>query len=108
MLCSAVLSSFSCVQLFATPWTVARQAPLSIGFSRQEYWNGLSCPPPGDLPDPSPGDLPDPGVERTSLALVDGFFTTEPLRKPARCMLCHKISFNPIHNPLKEFTPVDR
>ena len=35
-----------------TPWTVAQQAPLSIGFSRQEYWGELSCPPPGDLPDP--------------------------------------------------------
>ena len=84
----------------ATLWTIALQVPLSMGFPRQEYQRGL--------PFPSPGDLPDPGVERTSLALVDGFFTTEPLRKPARCMLCHKISFNPIHNPLKEFTPVDR
>ena len=36
----------------ATPWTVARQAPLSVGFSRQKYWSGLPCPPPGDLPDP--------------------------------------------------------
>ena len=41
-----------CVLLFATPWTVAHQAPLSVGFSRQEYWSGLSCPPPGDPPDP--------------------------------------------------------
>ena len=40
------------IRLFATPWTVARQAPLSMGFSRQEYWSGLPCPPPGDLPDP--------------------------------------------------------
>ena len=40
------------VQLFVTPWTVACQAPLSMGFSRQEYWSGLPCPPPGDLPDP--------------------------------------------------------
>ena len=45
-----VLSSFSCVWLCATLWTVAHQAPLSMGFSRQEYWNGLLCPPPGDLP----------------------------------------------------------
>ena len=42
----------SCAQLFATPWTIARQAYLSIGFSRQEYWSGLPCPPSGDLPDP--------------------------------------------------------
>ena len=47
-----VLSRFSCVRLFVTPWTVACQAPVSIGFFRQEYWSGLTCPPPGDLPDP--------------------------------------------------------
>ena len=47
-----LLSCFSRVQLFVTLWTVARQAPLSMGFSRQEYWSGLPCPPPGDLPDP--------------------------------------------------------
>ena len=46
------LSHFSRVQLFATPWTVAYQAPLSMGFSRQEYRSGLPCHPPGDLPDP--------------------------------------------------------
>ena len=51
-------------------WTVARQAPLSMGFSRQEHWSGLPCPPPGDLPDPE--------MELVSLALVCGFFTTEP------------------------------
>ena len=44
-----VLNHSSSVKLFATPWTVARQAPLSTGFSRQEYWSGLPCPPPGDL-----------------------------------------------------------
>ena len=47
--------------LFATPWTVARQAPWSMGFSRQEYWSGLPCSPPGDLPDP--------GIEPISPAL---------------------------------------
>ena len=56
-----ILSHFSHVQLFATPWTVAHQAPLSIGFSRQEYWSGLSCP--------LPGDLPDPGIELMSSSL---------------------------------------
>ena len=54
-----VLSHFSHVWLFATPWTVAHQAPLSMGFSRQEYWGDFSCPPPGYLPDP--------GVEPMSL-----------------------------------------
>ena len=49
-------------QLFVTPWTVARQAPLSMGFSRQEYWSGL--------PFPSPGDLPDPGIKPASPALA--------------------------------------
>ena len=43
---------FSHVQLFATLWTVAHEAPLSLGFSKQEYWSGLPCPPPRDLPDP--------------------------------------------------------
>ena len=66
-----VLSHFSNVQLFATLWTRARQAPLSMGFSRQEYWSGVPCPPPGDLPKP--------GINPTSLtspAVVCEFFTT--------------------------------
>ena len=46
------LKLLSCVRLFVTPWTVARQAPLSKGFSRQEYWSGLPFPFPGDLPGP--------------------------------------------------------
>ena len=52
LLLCCVLSHFSRVRLLETPWTVARQAPLSVGFSRQESWSGLPCPPPGDLPDP--------------------------------------------------------
>ena len=66
-----MLSRFSRVQLFVTLWTVARQAPLPMGFSRQEYWSGL--------PFPSPGDVPRPGIKPESLtspALVGGFFTT--------------------------------
>ena len=66
-----MLSRFSRIRLFVTPWTVACQAPLSMGSSRQEYWSGLPCPPPGDLPDP--------GIEPVSLlspALAGGFFTT--------------------------------
>ena len=50
--CCCCLSRFSRVRLFETPWTVALQVPVSMGFSRQEYWSGLPCPPPGDLPDP--------------------------------------------------------
>ena len=65
------VKSFSRVQLFVALWTVAHQAPPSMGFSRQEYWSGL--------PLPSPGDLPDPGIKPASLlslALASKFFTT--------------------------------
>ena len=67
---------FSHVWLFGTLWNVACQAPLSVGFSRQEYWSGLPIPPPGDLPDP--------GIKPTSPALAGRFFTTEPPGKPLR------------------------
>ena len=66
-----MLSRYGHVRLVAPPWTVARQAPLSMGFSRQDYWSGLLCPPPGDLPHP--------GIKPTSFmppALAGGFFTT--------------------------------
>ena len=69
--------SFRCVQISVTPGTVAYQAPLPMGFSRQEYWSGLSCPPPGDLSDP--GVKP---MSSVSPALVGRFFTTEPPGKP--------------------------
>ena len=61
----------SCVQLFVTPWTVACQAPLSMGFSRQEYWSGLPFPPPRDLPDPGikPLSLVSPVLQVDSLPL---------------------------------------
>ena len=62
--------SDSCVQFFVTPWNVAHQVSLSMEFSRQEYWRGLLCPLPGDLPNPGiePGSLTPPAVAR-------GFFT---------------------------------
>ena len=66
-----VLSGFRLVWLFEISWTVALQAPLSMGFSRQQYWSGLPCPPPGNLPNP--------GIKPTFLefpALAGGFFTT--------------------------------
>ena len=68
--CACVLSCFSHVQLFVTLWTVALQAPLSMGFSRQEYWSGLLCPPL-DLPDPGikPGSLAAPASQADSLLL---------------------------------------
>ena len=67
---ASILSHFSRVQLFVTLGTIARQASLSMGFSRHEYWSELPCHPPGDLPKP--------GIEPafpTSSALVGGFFT---------------------------------
>ena len=73
LLCCAVL--FSHVWLFVTPWTAAHQAPLSTGFSRQEYWTWLPCPPPGNLPDPE--------IELKSLtspALAGRFFTKKWLK----------------------------
>ena len=76
-----MLSCFSCVQLFSTPWSVACQVPLSMGFSRQEHWSGLPCPPLGDLLDP--------GTEPVSLlspTLAGRFFTTEPPGKPSVAM----------------------
>ena len=66
-----MLSRFSRVQLCATLWTIAHQAPLSMGFSRQEYWSALPFPSPGDLP--SPGSKP---TSFTSPALAGRFFTT--------------------------------
>ena len=69
--------SLSHVRPFVTPWTVAHQAPPSMGLSRQEYWSGLPFPPPEDLPNP--------GIERTSPAspaLAGGFFTAVPPEKP--------------------------
>ena len=68
-----MLSHFSRIRLFVTLWTVACQAPLSMGFSRQEYWSGL--------PFPSPGDLPDPGIKPRSPELPADSLPTEPPRK---------------------------
>ena len=68
------VKSLSCVRLFATPWIVAHQAPLSMGFSRQEYWSGL--------PFPSPGDLPDPGIEPKSPASQADVLTSDMQMTP--------------------------
>ena len=102
------------VRLFETPWTVACQAPLSMKFSRQEYWNGLPFPPPGDLPDW--------GIEPVSPAastLTGRFFTTAPPGKPIIYVqfspvtqscptLCHPMNHSmpglPVHHQLLEFT----
>ena len=71
-----LFSCFNCVRLFSTPWTIACQAPLFMGFSSQDYWSGLPFPPPGHLPKP--------GIKPTypvSPALAVGFFIIEPPEK---------------------------
>ena len=100
MLCCA--QSLSCVRLFVTPWAVASQAPLSMGFSRQEYENGLPCPPPGNLPNPGieprsptlqadslpsepPGKSKNTGV--SSLSLLQQIFPTQDSNQG---LLCHR------------------
>ena len=116
IMCACALSCFSCFRLLATLWTVACQAPLSLGSSRQEYWSGLPCPPPGDLPDPGT-ELEPP----KSPALAGGVFTTEPPGKPLvhnsvqfssvtqSCLtLCDPMDCSmpglPVHHQLLEFT----
>ena len=71
---NVLCSLFRCVQPFATPWTVGRQTPLSMGFSRQEYWSGLLFP--------STGDLPDPRIEPGSPALQADSLLFEPPERP--------------------------
>ena len=101
----------SCVWLFLTLWTVDHQAPLSMEFSRQEYWSGL--------PFHTPGYLTDPGIELASLvspALADGFFTTSPNSVSVQfsCSviptLCEPMDCStpglPVHHQLPEFTQI--
>ena len=87
--------SLSFVWLFVIPWTVAHQPPLSMGFSRQEYWSGLPFPPPGDLLVP--------GIEHASPVLAGGLCSTEPLGSPVICTRhtyvkrCFNIDFSHSH-----------
>ena len=76
---TCVLSCFNHVWLFATLWTVAHRAPLSMGFSRQEYWSGLSWPPPEDLPNP--------GVEPTSPVFPASAGSSLPLAPPGNSLV---------------------
>ena len=82
------VKSLSHLQLFATPWTVAHQAPPSMGFSRQEYWSGL--------PFPSPGDLTDPGIEPRSPLLQADALTSEP---PGKQTALHEPGSGPSSEP---------
>ena len=97
---ACVLSRCSRVRLFATLWTVARQAALSVGFSRQEYWSGLPCPPPGDHPHP--------GIKPASLmppALAGGVFTTSTIweapHSPHDTVLKYHVLGVPSHGGVK-------
>ena len=71
---------------FLTPWTVVCQAPLSMGFPKQEYWSGFAIL--------SPRDLPDPGIKPTFPALVGGFLTTEPPGKPSVLLYSRKLNID--------------
>ena len=120
-MCACVLSHFSPVWLFANLWTIVQQAPLSMGFSRQESWSGLPYPPPGDLPNP--------GIEPVPLlspALAGRFFTTRvtweaPKWRENPCLLTGRLNiikklflpsliyrFNRIKMPVSYFTHVNK
>ena len=92
------VKSLSCVRLFVTPWTVAYMAPLSMEFSRQEYWSGL--------PFPSPGDLPDPEIKPASPALAGGFFNTEPPGKPFMLIISVTEQTRKFHYVYQDMTTV--
>ena len=89
--CGGGLATKSCPTL-GIPWTIACQAPLSVGFSRQEYWCGLPCL--------LPGDLPDPGIKPACLLppeFAGGFFTTSVTWEAHYC--CRAVQPLPLHNP---------
>ena len=91
-LCCAMLSRFSHVQLFVTLWTVVYQAPLSMAFSKQKYWN--------ELPGPPPRDPPNLGIEPLSLmslALASGFFTTSTTWEVPYIIHTNTIKWVPFH-----------
>ena len=118
---TCMLSHFSPIWLFANLWIIVQQAPLSMGFSRQEYWSRLPCPPPGDLPDP--------GIEPISLVcptLAGRFFTTRvtweaPKWRENPCLLTPRLNiikklflprliyrFNRIKMPVSYFAHVNK
>ena len=94
-----MLSCFSFVWLFVTPWTVVHQAPLSIGFSRQEYWSGFPCPPPRDLPNP--------GIDPVSLSLLHWWAGSLPLVPPGNPILVAPILTFKLCDIFTENTPVN-
>ena len=92
------VQSLSCIWLFVTTWTVACQAPLSMGLFRQEYKSRLQLPPQGDLPNP--------GIKLASPALAGGFFTTEPLESPTQQLLLSKC-WEALNNTYKMQSRID-
>ena len=103
--CECMLTHFSRVHLFVTPWPVARQAALSMGFSRQEYWSGLPSPPAENLPDPETEP-----VSLTSPALAGMFFTTSATWEvpsysaQITLIISTHLLFSPYANLLLQFT----
>ena len=104
-LCACMLSCFSHVQLFVTLWMVASQAPMTMGFSRQEYWSGLPCPPPGDLSNPGikPVSLKCPTLAARSLPLVSVQFSSVAQSCLTLCnpMDCSTLGFTVHHQFLE-------
>ena len=100
---ACVLSLFSHVQLFTTLWTVAHQAPLSMGFSGQEYWSGLPCPPLGDFPHPRIDT-----VSPAAPCIEGGLFTAEPPRKPFLLVVSGKTSLTSKESACKECIGLDQ
>ena len=104
--CTCMLSHFSHVRLFATPWTVAQQAPLSVGFSQLEYWSGLPCPPPGDPPDAeielmspaSPAFQADPSLRREAQEVSLEHFILDSTDTP--CHQLHRVEGGELKQPI--------
>ena len=93
-ICCACVCSLSHSRLFVTPLTVAHQVPLSLGFSKREYWTGLPFPPPEDLPDSE--------IEPISPALAGGFFITEPPGKPLSACCVQSIGIISVDSALEQ------
>ena len=93
---ACMISCFSHVRPCATLWTVAHQAPLSMGFSRQEFWNVISCP--------TPGDLPNPRIKLESPALQADSLTAEPPGKPSR-QITSPLNFSPFMWKVEKAAP---
>ena len=94
---AALLSCFSCARLFETPWTVARQSPLSTGFPRQESWSGLPFPPPGDLPNPEmEPESPVLEVDSLPLSHPEALYSYRKKEKKVKSLSCVQLFETPM------------